>query len=81
MTFAQWSDARRARFLEDWNEGLDSDALREKYGVTRPSRIAEKLRKLGVEVKARGRGAHQNGGAIGKCYEKYGALPREKREK
>ena len=42
-----WPDDKAARFARDWNLGMSTPALREKYGVKAPGCIATELRKRG----------------------------------
>lgn len=52
MTPRKWTPDRCARFAWDWNAGLSSSALQEKYGVRRPFVIARWLRDQDYFVKS-----------------------------
>jgi len=45
-----WSDAMVTRFIRDWEEGLETHALRQRYGTSNPKAKAQQLRKAGHKV-------------------------------
>lgn len=49
----RWTDERNAAFARDWNDGLDLDALREKYGIRRVGYHATALRAKGYALTKR----------------------------
>ena len=53
-----WSTEKYDRFARDWQDGLESTALREKYGISSPTRVADQLRRRGYVMTSRqpGRG-------------------------
>lgn len=42
----EWCD----RFRRDWNAGVSTDGLRERYGVRQPSLVASRLRRRGLAL-------------------------------
>lgn len=55
-----WHPARVARFIRDWNDGLDPDALREKYGMRSLAYHVARLRRLGHVLRTRRPGPPRN---------------------
>jgi hypothetical protein len=49
----RWSEEKKCRFVRDWSDGLDTDALRERYGINKPSAYALSLRKQGYVLPPR----------------------------
>ena len=49
----RWPVARIQAFVRDWNDGMESDALRDKYGVRNPGGAAAGFRQQGFELARR----------------------------
>lgn len=44
-----WPPDKIARFIRDWNEGVESPALRQRYG-SQPDVVARRLRREGFDL-------------------------------
>ena len=51
--WTRWDPAKVLRYVRDWNDGLEHDALIEKYGIRRPAALAANLRKAGYQLAMR----------------------------
>jgi hypothetical protein len=45
-----WSESKIQHFVECWNEGAESHALRDRFGLDNPKRFAELLRSKGYPL-------------------------------